>query len=53
MPAERAAKIIVKGLERGKASISFPWQMALMMKLLAMLPATIFDRIMVKGPKKI
>jgi len=53
MPAERAAKIIVKGLECGKASISFPWQMALMMKLLAMLPATIFDRIMVKGPKKI
>lgn len=53
MPAERAAKIIVKGLENGKASIAFPWQMVLMMKLLAALPAAIFDRIMARGPKKI
>lgn len=53
MPADRAAKIIVKGLERGKTSIAFPWQMVLMMKLLAALPSGIFDRIMAKGPNKI
>lgn len=53
MPAERAAKIIVKGLQRGKASIAFPWQMVLIMKLLSALPSAIFDRMMSKGPKKI
>ncbi len=53
MSAERAAKIIVKGLENGKASIAFPWQMVLIMNLLAALPAAFFDRIMSRGPKKI
>lgn len=53
MPAEHAAKIIVRGLMKGKGSIAFPWPMVLITKLLSTLPAPIFDRIMAKGPKKI
>ncbi|MDA8637352.1 SDR family NAD(P)-dependent oxidoreductase [Rhodospirillales bacterium] len=53
MPAEQAAKIIVSGLMKGKDSIAFPWPTVLMMKMLSALPASIFDRIMAKGPKKI
>lgn len=53
MPAEQAAKIISRGLLKGKASIAFPWPMILMMRVLSALPGPLFDRIMSKGPKKI
>ena len=53
MSAEKAAKIIVRGLSNRKDSIAFPWPMVLMMRMLSALPASIFDRVMVKGPKKI
>lgn len=36
--APKAARIIADGLERGKAEISFPWRMAMLMKLLGALP---------------
>jgi short-subunit dehydrogenase len=38
MDAPKAARIIADGLERGKAEISFPWRMAMLMKLLGALP---------------
>jgi short-subunit dehydrogenase len=38
MEAPKAARIIADGLERGKAEISFPWRMAMLMKLLGALP---------------
>lgn len=53
MPAEKAARIIIRGLANGRHSIAFPWPMVMMMKLLSALPAPIFDRLMAKGPKKI
>jgi short-subunit dehydrogenase len=36
--APKAARIIARGLEKGKAEISFPWRMAVLMKLLGALP---------------
>lgn len=53
MPANKAAKIIINELVKGKNSIAFPWPMVLITKLLSALPAPIFDLIMSKGPKKI
>lgn len=40
--AEKAARIIVRGLERGKATITFPWQLALVMKLARALPDALY-----------
>jgi short-subunit dehydrogenase len=36
--AQKAARIIADGLEKGRAEISFPWRMATLMKLLGALP---------------
>lgn len=40
--AERAARLIADGLERGKFEIVFPWQMTLLMKILGVLPYPLF-----------
>lgn len=53
MPAEKAARIIARGLAKGKNTIAFPWPMVLMMRTLAVLPGPIFDWMMAKGPKKV
>lgn len=53
MSAERAADIITRGLIAGKDTVSFPWQMILMMKSLSLLPQPLFDRLLSRGPKKI
>ena len=45
MTAERASDIIARGLERGRARISFPWQMALGSWLVAAVPA-LGDRVL-------
>lgn len=41
---ERAARIIVDGLERGKSEINFPWRMVVLLKLVRFVPNWIFDR---------
>jgi NADP-dependent 3-hydroxy acid dehydrogenase YdfG len=43
MGSDRAAKIIVDGLQRQKAIITFPWQMACLMGLVRLLPNWIYD----------
>jgi short-subunit dehydrogenase len=43
--ADRAAEIILRGLDAGKFEIAFPWQMQLMMKTLRILPYPLFFRI--------
>jgi len=45
MPADKAARIIAKGLARNNARITFPWQMILVTRLVINLPAFIIDRI--------
>jgi short-subunit dehydrogenase len=43
---EKAAKIIVDGIERGKRVVQFPWQSSMLMRFTRALPGWIYDRIM-------
>lgn len=52
MPAERAAEIIRKGLERNKPRIAFPWPMYALVRLVAALPQGWTDRAAARMPKK-
>jgi short-subunit dehydrogenase len=52
MTAERAANIIVLGLQKNRARIAFPWPMVFGVWLLAALPAGISDLISRRLPKK-
>jgi len=47
--AERAGKIIVKGIEKGKAEIIFPTPMAITMKLARLIPVSIWPKLFKKG----
>ena len=47
-----AAKAIRQGLERGKSLIIFPWQMALIINLVNVLPRPIVEWIFQKLPRK-
>jgi short-subunit dehydrogenase len=50
MPADQAAKIIVAGLERGKARISFPWRLYALVQIIAALPQRLIDVLMRRLP---
>ncbi len=50
MSAEKAAKIIVKGIEKEKKIIQFPLPIVLSVKLLKMLPNFLFDKLAGKKP---
>lgn len=52
MPADRAARIIVGGLARGRARIAFPWRMYAAVRLLAMLPSALIDPLLRSAPRK-
>jgi len=52
MEADDAARIIVRGLERNRARISFPWPMHAAVWLLAALPPAWTDPFLRKAPKK-
>jgi short-subunit dehydrogenase len=45
MPADKAARLIRRGLARGAPHITFPWQLALLVRLQNLLPARWSDRI--------
>ncbi|MEO1223100.1 MAG: SDR family NAD(P)-dependent oxidoreductase [Pseudomonadota bacterium] len=45
MPADVAARRIVRAAIRGRAEIAFPWQMALLVRLLASLPVRLRERL--------
>ena len=47
--ADKAAKIIVKGIEKKKAEIVFPTPMAISMKLARLVPAAIWPKLFKKG----
>jgi short-subunit dehydrogenase len=46
MKADRAAKIIVDGIERGKRIVEFPFPMSMAMRFARVIPAWMFDRVM-------
>ena len=51
MNVEKAAKIILKGIEKEKSIIQFPWQTVLGAKILRLLPNFIFDIVAEKQRK--
>jgi short-subunit dehydrogenase len=52
MPADRAARIIRQGLERGRARIAFPWPIYAGARLLACLPPALIDPLLSRLPRK-
>ncbi|MEK9723509.1 MAG: SDR family NAD(P)-dependent oxidoreductase [Rhodospirillaceae bacterium] len=50
--ADRAARIIRRGLERRKARIAFPWRMHVLMRLIALLPVAWTDGVLARAPRK-
>jgi short-subunit dehydrogenase len=52
MPADKAARIIARGLSRNKARIAFPWQMYSLILLISALPMGLIDRIFSRLPDK-
>ena len=45
LDANRSAEKIIRAIESGKTKISFPWPMALLLRIVALLPNWIYDRI--------
>jgi short-subunit dehydrogenase len=55
VPVEDAARRILRGLEKGKYEIAFPWQMAALMKLGRLMPNRLFfwySRTILAPPRK-
>jgi len=52
MDAERAVRIIRRGLEKNRARIAFPWRLHVMVQLIAALPPSWTDPLFRKLPKK-
>jgi len=52
MSAPKAARIIRRGLDKGKAQIAFPWPLYATMRLISLLPAGLGDQILKRAPRK-
>ena len=52
MDAERAARIILRGLARGKRRMVFPWWMWLAARLAGLLPPALTGRLLAIAPGK-
>lgn len=52
MPADKAARIIAKGLAKNRIIIAFPWPMATVMRFLKLLPAGLASRLLSRAPEK-
>jgi len=52
MEADRAAEVMVRGLERRKTVIAFPWPMHAMVSLLSLLPPGLAVRLLSRLPQK-
>ncbi|HEV2722267.1 MAG TPA: SDR family NAD(P)-dependent oxidoreductase [Thermoanaerobaculia bacterium] len=44
--ADKAARIIADGLERGAREIEFPWQMSRLMRAMRLIPNALYDRML-------
>ncbi len=53
MSADRAAQIIIRGLERNRGRIAFPWRLYAMLRLLTALPAALTDALLRRAPRKL
>lgn len=52
MQADKAARIIANGLEKGKRVVEFPLPMSLLMRLVRHLPDALYDRAMAPAARK-
>lgn len=52
MTTEKAAAVIRRGLAADRARICFPWQMAIVARLVAALPLALGDAILSRAPRK-
>jgi len=48
MPVEKAAEIIVDGIQKEKRIIQFPWQMVLLTRLVGLIPGSVYELIAAK-----
>ncbi|HEY6136590.1 MAG TPA: SDR family NAD(P)-dependent oxidoreductase [Thermoanaerobaculia bacterium] len=46
MKADKAARIIADGIERGAREVEFPWQMSLLVRTLRLIPNALYDRML-------
>ncbi len=51
MTADKAAKVVIKGLEAGRSEIAFPWRIGLIMKILKHMPIFLYDPLLGKAAK--
>ena len=52
MNADAAARKIISAIERGKTYVVIPWQMAIIARLLRLLPNRLYDRLFANAPRK-
>jgi short-subunit dehydrogenase len=52
VPAPKAARIIADGIEAGKRTIEFPLPMSLLMRMIRVMPAAIYDRALRRYAKR-
>jgi short-subunit dehydrogenase len=46
MKADKAARLIADGIERGAREVEFPWQMSLLVRTLRLVPNALYDRLL-------
>jgi NAD(P)-dependent dehydrogenase (short-subunit alcohol dehydrogenase family) len=52
LSAERAASIITRAIDRGRSELVLPWQMAIVFRLLRMLPNWAYVKLFAHAPRK-
>jgi short-subunit dehydrogenase len=52
LPADKAAQIIVRLIEKRRPESVIPWQMAIVASILRWMPRPVFDRLFEKAPRK-
>lgn len=52
LSAERAASIIIRAIDSGRHQLVLPWQMAIVFRLLRMLPNRAYDKLFANAPRK-
>jgi hypothetical protein len=52
MDAERAARVILRGVEAGRVRVAFPWWIALTARLMGLLPPRLLAILLTRLPGK-
>lgn len=52
LDADEGARRIARGIDAGRARFTVPWQMAIVARVLAMMPAPLYDAAFARAPRK-